>query len=1394
MSEGGASATPRQQTASSGLQSHSIAIANRRLLGHVSMWTDNPAQVAIHNIRKLLDEQLTNNHQYTETERLLIGNVVATNRFRANCKNNPKDHRPDIETRINSAKSQRTDKETEQYWSERHHVPVPIQIGKHRLVVRVDTGCEVPLVIDMASAKQLGADFRALSSAAEIAHAQLDSLSLADGTPVQPAMCGLVTVRILCTNGNRFEKEVGVVVLPHCISLIGLPLLQQIGVVMHNLPTHFIDEEMHREKQYCSDDEEVDPEDDFDEINTISKQAGIQAPKELLEPLMNAIQPLLDVNKAIPATSQFTGISPARITTPEGKSSFTPQFKLNHRDDEYVLNWAAELESLNIVEVAQPGTAMYNRCRDWNIPIMVATKIDPMNPNQRIPSRAVAAMMAVNKILIDIAAIAPRAPAEVIEHMQADGENIYTNAWDFIKCFYQVPVHHDDRHKLAFRLSDGKVRYFTRLPMGMKHSVHVMQSILLQMLDGLTNVEGYIDNVYNWAKNIPDLIKYTVELLQRLNKHHARLQTAKTLIGYIELAVLGYMVKGQIKSVEPAKLTAIMNWPRPLGPKGGKAMSTFIGFVGFIRDTIPELSTILAVLEPLKQKKYIAESDWSQQAMDAFNLIKEVVATKINLHAFDKSLPLFLATDASLFGLGAVLYQIDPQQPKVKRYLFFASKSLRAGQIAYSATRRELLAVVYGLKKFKFILFGRHFTLLTDHAALVFMFANDHSAPMLWDWSDTIHQFDFIAVHCPGVVHVLPDIVSRLYEAYYDRYAICDRSNIRKEALNYLQSRRVTSPTRTIATLTTSSASSKTAASPVFTFTAPHVVEVVDHDGNTIDEDEFEHPPQLQLIYVADDTNSSTAKSISAVTKQSTDTPMNTQIFEMMTKVWQPLAMIPAESHTPAADQPQQLPQLQVNAAVKADSKANASPEYVQDAVNTIPHLRQQQFLKGVAQRNEPAVEERMKLIKAVHDGRGHIGLQAVYQCLWDDKWWWPTMHHDIAIYLKKCQPCTSFSLQRNGYHPAQFIHAIEPMEHVTMDLGMVPLSIAGFQYILVLADVATGFTFLDALKNKEAESVCRSVYQIFRRFGFPVKMQSDNGTEFANSVMTKFTELADIKQLFGAPMHPECQGTAERRVGVSKHALGSTIHGDWSHWEDYLPLVEIGMNTRIVRRTGSSSFSLMLGRSSMFPPKRNQQDEEDIQIDDAELVNRCKLLQHVVWPEIGKRSEQHRKTYTAKLDQHRLIKKEALDIGTHVKLRDFERSLKSSPQFVGNYIIEKVVRSPDNKFINGYHIKNVGDNKILMTGTGANIRPRVVKLCDLRVHDPELENDTPEVEFQVEKILDVTGQGVEAVYLTKFKGYDEPEWIQRKNFVDQDIIEKYHRDVAESAKRQSSKKQKRAN
>ena len=117
-----------------------------------------------------------------------------------------------------------------------------------------------------------------------------------------------------------------------------------------------------------------------------------------------------------------------------------------------------------------------------------------------------------------------------------------------------------------------------------------------------------------------------------------------------------------------------------------------------------------------------------------------------------------LRTDASSTGLGAVLLQyIGGEAHPVA----FASKILLPRETRYSTIERDLLSIIWGVKKFGYYLMGRKFLLENDHKPLTYLETSKSSNPRLMRWALALQAYSFTIVHMKGTNNIFADLLSR---------------------------------------------------------------------------------------------------------------------------------------------------------------------------------------------------------------------------------------------------------------------------------------------------------------------------------------------------------------------------------------------------------------------------------------------------------------------------------------------------------------------------------------------------------------------------------------------------------------------------------------------------------
>ena len=150
---------------------------------------------------------------------------------------------------------------------------------------------------------------------------------------------------------------------------------------------------------------------------------------------------------------------------------------------------------------------------------------------------------------------------------------------------------------------------------------------------------------------------------------------------------------------------------------------------------------------------------WRPKCATAFLMLRDALV-RSPIVAFPKeSGDYVLDTDASNFGLGGVLSQIQDDQERVIAY---CSRALRPSQRKYCTTKREMLAAVSMCIQFRSYLRGARFVIRTDHKSLVWLHRFKNTEGMMARWLHTVQQFQFSIVHRAGRDHSNTDRLSRV--------------------------------------------------------------------------------------------------------------------------------------------------------------------------------------------------------------------------------------------------------------------------------------------------------------------------------------------------------------------------------------------------------------------------------------------------------------------------------------------------------------------------------------------------------------------------------------------------------------------------------------------------------
>ncbi len=166
----------------------------------------------------------------------------------------------------------------------------------------------------------------------------------------------------------------------------------------------------------------------------------------------------------------------------------------------------------------------------------------------------------------------------------------------------------------------------------------------------------------------------------------------KTEFGLDEIIVLGYSIGARGIKLAKEKLLAMQVWKTP---QSGKTIERHLGFFNYFREMIPMYSKLTA---PLEKLRHIKSFEWTVQYQDIYDKLSDILASEVILSYPNFSEPFEVATDASNYGIGAVLYQIIDGKT---HYISFQLRALSDGEKGYGATKRELVAIIFALERFR---------------------------------------------------------------------------------------------------------------------------------------------------------------------------------------------------------------------------------------------------------------------------------------------------------------------------------------------------------------------------------------------------------------------------------------------------------------------------------------------------------------------------------------------------------------------------------------------------------------------------------------------------------------------------------------------------------------------
>ena len=324
--------------------------------------------------------------------------------------------------------------------------------------------------------------------------------------------------------------------------------------------------------------------------------------------------------------------------------------------------------------------------------------------------------------------------------------------------FWQIKLAWESRPLTRFITPWGRF-CFNALPFGISSGSEKFQKTMNQILLGLEGVECNIDDVLVHGKDQQQHDERLGAVLKRLLEAGVTLNLDKCVFSTKQVKFLGHVISSNGIEVDPDKVKAITDLPPP---KNVQEVRTFLGMVNQLSKFSDHLANKTKSLRELLQKEN--QWTWGNAQQKAFEQIKADLMRAPVLALYDPNMETKVPADASSYGLGGVVLQLQPG--KSWRPVSFLSRALTPTESRYAQIEKESLVLTWACERSWEYIIGKSIYVETDHKPLVPLLSKhslDQLPPRIQRFRMRLMRFHFKGIsHVSGKKMYIADALSRL--------------------------------------------------------------------------------------------------------------------------------------------------------------------------------------------------------------------------------------------------------------------------------------------------------------------------------------------------------------------------------------------------------------------------------------------------------------------------------------------------------------------------------------------------------------------------------------------------------------------------------------------------------
>lgn len=768
------------------------------------------------------------------------------------------------------------------------------------------------------------------------------------------------------------------------------------------------------------------------------------------------------------------------------------------------------------------------------------------------------------------------------------GKSVYFSTIDLASGYHQIEVKEEDRQKTAFSTQSGHFE-FTRMPFGLKTAPATFQRAMDNVLRGLQGIHClvYLDDIIVYSASLQEHIEKLRLVFDRLRATNLKVTLDKCEFFRKEVLYLGHMITKEGLKPNNDKIQAVLNFPLP---KTTTEIKSFLGLVGYYRKFIKDFAKITRPLTNCLKKRNKIET--TEQYCMAFQMCKELLVNAPILQFPDFEKTFILTTDASDFAVGAVLSQgpIGADKP-----IAYASRTLNDAETRYSTIEKELLAIVWAVKHFRPYLYGRRFTIYTDHRPLAWLNSMKEQNSKLTRWKLRLAEFDYDIEYKNGKQNVVADALSRirLNPLHTDDQSMevnADDDQLQKDIdevikniaeLKRLEQERNEENSSIVAKSpdsekTLSLQSSHGPKSP-FSIAAPSFSTLSAAEGS-----ETQHS-----VYDMDTAGI-------PILREAIDTKPN----QILVHTWFKDQIAVKDLSRPK----QRI--LEVHLPInRPDLVKQFLKEYVRPKVKHFIYFEEEIYRKQFAEAmialfkkdtvkvfecTERVVyveneDEQKEIVSKYHIGKTcHRGIKETLVHI-RRTYYWPNMELTVATIINSCEGCKRMKYDRHPLKPELQLTQTQtkPFQEIFMDV----FTIEGKPF-LTIVDAFSKLGQAIEMNNKTTPEVIRALVKYFSLYGTPHKISADSGAEFNNALLKETLNFYKIDLHVGTPHNPNSMGIVERfhSTLTEIYRLAKYEH-KFTDAASVMSYAIMAYNQTIHSTTGLTPFEVVFGHTDAISP-----------------------------------------------------------------------------------------------------------------------------------------------------------------------------------------------------------------